>query len=95
MDKIYICSPYRGDVKENVRHARQYCFCSMLDGMPIAPHLYSTQFLHDACESVRDRGISWGLQLLAECKEIRVFADEVSDGMVAEIQEAKAFHSRD
>ena len=67
MDKIYICSPYRGDVKENVRRARQYCFCSMIDGIPIAPHLYSTQFLHDACESDRDRGISWGLQLLAEC----------------------------
>ena len=31
----------------------------------------------------------WGKALLAECKEMRVYADEVSEGMIEEIPEAR------
>ncbi len=37
---VYICSPYSGDVKANVKAARKYCRYAVDKGyMPIAPHL--------------------------------------------------------
>ena len=89
MDKIYICSPYRGDVAKNIENVKRYCSRVMYEGMPIAPHLYFTQFLDDTFTTDRMRGMQFGLELLKECKEIRVFADEVSEGMIEEIKEAK------
>ena len=26
MDKIYICSPYRGDIAKNIERVKRYCF---------------------------------------------------------------------
>lgn len=89
MDKIYICSPYRGDTKKNIENVKRYCHYATWDGIPIAPHLYFTQFLDDDSTSDRWRGIRWGLALLAECREIRVYADEVTEGMIEEIKEAQ------
>lgn len=89
MDKIYICSPYRGDVKKNNENVKRYCRYNAWDGIPIAPHLYFTQFLDDNSSGDRWRGIQWGLALLKECKEIRVYADEVTEGMIEEIKAAK------
>lgn len=89
MDKIYICSPYRGDVAKNIENVKRYCSRVMYEGMPIAPHLYFTQFLDDTFTTDRMRGMQFGLELLKECKEIRVFADEVSEGMIEEIKEAR------
>ena len=37
--------------------------------------------------SHRSRGICWGLALLAECKEVRVYADEITEGMMEEMME--------
>ena len=88
MDKIYICSPYRGDVAKNIENVKRYCSRVMYEGMPIAPHLYFTQFVDDTFTTDRMRGMQFGLELLKECKEIRVFADEVSEGMIEEIKEA-------
>lgn len=49
MRKIYICSALRGNVDENIRKAR--CFCEYVareyQAIPIAPHIYFTQFLND------------------------------------------------
>lgn len=89
MKKIYICSPYRGDVKKNIENVKRYCQDAGWDGIPIAPHLYFTQFLNDDRSSDRSRGIRWGLALLAGCDEVRVFADEVSEGMIEEIAYAR------
>lgn len=89
MKKIFICSPYRGDVKKNIENVKRYCMYSGWDGIPIAPHLYFTQFLDDSSTADRHRGLRWGLALLAECEEVRVYADEVTEGMIDEINEAK------
>ena len=89
MDKIFICSPYRGDVEENLKKVKRYCSYTAYDGIPIAPHLYFTQFLDDNYPSDRYLGIRMGLALLKECKEVRVYADEVSEGMIEEIKEAQ------
>lgn len=87
MNKIFVCSPYRGDVKKNLENVKRYCRDVSYDGMPIAPHLYFTQFLDERYD--RYKGMSWGKSLLAECKEMRVYADEVSEGMIEEVQEAR------
>lgn len=89
MDKIFICSPYKGDVKKNIENVKRYCIFNAWDGIPIAPHLYFTQFLNDESSSDRWRGTRWNLALLAECKEVKVYADEVTEGMIEEIKEAR------
>lgn len=86
MDKIFICSPYRGNIEKNVANAKRYCRYVEYDGIPIAPHLYFTQFLNEEYE--RYKGMLWGKALLAECKEMYVFADEVTEGMIEEIKTA-------
>lgn len=90
MDKIFICSPYRGDVKKNIENVKRYCSYFSYEGIPIAPHLYFTQFLDERYD--RYKGMCWGKALLAECKEMYVFADEVTEGMIEEIQEARKLH---
>ena len=86
---IFISSPLKGDVKKNTENARRYCSYNAWDSIPIAPHLYFPQFLNDEMPSERNRGIRWGLKLLAECKEMKVYADEVTEGMIEEIKEAR------
>lgn len=51
---VYICSPYRGNVRRNTSIARQICrsVIKSSDGLavPVAPHLLYTQFLNDEIE---------------------------------------------
>lgn len=58
MDKIFICSPYRGDVKKNIENVKRYCNYFSYEGIPIAPHLYFTQFLDEKYD--RYKGMRWG-----------------------------------
>lgn len=89
MKKVYICSPYRGSIEENSSNAKKYCKQAILNGcLPIAPHVYFTQFLDDNNESERSAGMSCGLQLLSECEEIWVFGNEITNGMKVEIEYA-------
>ena len=45
MQKIYVCSPYKGNTKENVKNARLYSrFITFLGLLPITSHIYYTQF---------------------------------------------------
>ncbi len=85
MKKIFICSPYRGNVRKNVRAARSYCRKAALLGfIPIAPHLLFTQFLDDCVESERNLGIEAGIALMKTCESVWVFG-EPSQGMLTEI----------
>ena len=86
MRKVYICSPYRGDVDRNVANARRYCRMAVEKGfIPVAPHIYFTQFLDDAIESERVAGINAGIELMNECCEVWVF-DSPTEGMRQEIE---------
>ena len=91
MDKIFICSPYREDVKKNIENVKCYCSYFFYEGIPIVPHLYFTQFLDEKYDRYKG-GMHCGKALLAECKEMYVFADEVTEGMIEEIQEARKLH---
>ena len=87
--KIYVASPYAGNVAENVAAAVRYCRKVIDDGyMPVAGHLLYPQILDDNDPEERDLGLLFGLALLRTCDEVWVFGT-VSDGVEKEIEEAK------
>ena len=88
--KVYICSPYRGSILVNMEKAKDFCMWAVLEKcvMPIAPHIYFTQFLDDDSEDQRVFGMDMGIQWLRECSEIWVLGETLSEGMTREIAEA-------
>ena len=91
MKKIYVCSRLRGDVETNIENAKRYCeyVVKVCGAIPIAPHIYFTQFLDDSLDEERAFGTFAGLQLLSECDELWYFGDSISKGMVTETIAAK------
>lgn len=87
MQKIYICSALRGAMEENIRKARVYCEYVVREHgkIPIAPHIYLTQFLDDNISADREFGLKAGLSLLLECDELWYFGDQITRGMTDEI----------
>ncbi len=87
---VYVCSPYAGNVEENVHNARRYCRFAYEHGViPLAPHLHFPQFLDDSNEKERADGLWMGMILLNKCQQLWVFGDTVSSGMKAEIERAE------
>ena len=86
---IYICSPLRGDYSKNIGRALKYCREVALQGdIPIAPHIYFTQFLDDTIPSEREIGLKFGLELVKLCDMVYVYG-KPSEGMQAEIKLAE------
>ena len=89
MKLVYICSPYAGDVENNVRFAKTVCRYAMKQGCaPVAVHLLYPQILNDAVPSERKAGIRMGLRVLVSCEELWVCGGTVSHGMSCEIAKA-------
>ena len=94
MDKVYICSPLSNSnpeiVESNKGVAKEICKMFInLGFIPIAPHIYFTQFLNDNDENQRLLGMQTGLELLKECKFMYIFDDyKISNGMRKEINYA-------
>ena len=87
---VYICSPYAGDIEQNVAAAQRYCRYAVNAGyIPIAPHLLFPQFLNDADPNERQLGLFFGNALMSKCSEVWVFGSHISAGMQAEISRAK------
>ena len=97
MPLTYICSPYKGEVEENVQNARRYCAFALAQGaLPIAPHLLFPQFLGteavchaEETEETRELALHMGMILLTKCRELWFFGNVVSDGMKREINRAR------
>lgn len=88
---IYICSPLRGDYQRNQQCAKEYCRVAFEMGfIPIAPHIYFTQFLDDDKQTEREQGMAAGLELLKECSELWAFIPDSgpTDGMRQEMEMA-------
>ena len=71
---VYICSPFAGDVENNVNMARVYSRFAVRNAcIPIAPHLLFPQFMDDSIPAERAIGIFMGMVLLeigrASCRE--------------------------
>lgn len=90
---IYVCSPLRGNTKQNLKNTRSYCryiATQVPNAMPLAPHLYCTDFLDDDDPAERTLGMTYGIQLLALCDELWAFGiDHPSEGMKQELRYAK------
>lgn len=93
---VYVCSPLRGDIENNIKKAERYCreiVKKYTDVFPFAPHIYCTRFLDDTIPEEREKGITLGNFMLDKCDELWVFGvqnlQEASTGMKAEIQLAK------
>ena len=85
---VYICSPFSGDVENNVIKAQKYSRYALDEGnIPIAPHLLFPQFMSD--ESERRLAMHFNYVLLGKCKEVWVFGDYISTGMAEEIKIAE------
>jgi len=86
---VYICSPCRGNVSENLNRTQMYSTLALSRGYtPIAPHLMYRDLLSDNKPKERERALAIGLQLLSLCREIWVFGDTISEGMQGEIDYA-------
>lgn len=87
---IYICSPYSGNVENNIESARRYSrFAVEMGYIPFTPHLLYPQFLDDSNPAERSLGLFFGNVLMAKCTEVWVFGNYISPGMNAEIERAK------
>lgn len=97
---IYVSSPYRSyadnegrrklQVARNIGVAKTACErVARLGAIPIAPHLYFTQFLNDEDSEDRVLGMKLGLDVLESCDELWLVTDSlISTGMMAELEKA-------
>jgi len=86
---VYIASPYKGDMKRNLRKAAKYTAAAIKQGkIPIAPHLFYSAVLDDTDAQERQTGMSIGIDLLTICSELWAFG-KPSEGMAKEIEIAK------
>jgi hypothetical protein len=70
---VYICSPLRGAIEENIKKAHRYCeYAAGCDVIPLAPHTIFTAYLQDTIPEQRAQGLKMGLELLKRCDEIWV-----------------------
>lgn len=90
MKKVFICSQYRGNIKDNARRAIYYAGIVAKSGcIPIVPHIYFPTFLDEDDPNERMTGIEMGLELMDICDTIYVFGFEISEGMKFELEHAK------
>ena len=90
---VYICSPYAGDVENNVNMARVYSRFAVRNAcIPLAPHLLFPQFMDDGVPAERNIALFMGIVLLTKCEQVWVFGDTISKGMAAEIEKAEKKH---
>lgn len=84
---VYICSPYSGDIEDNVKLARTLCAHAVArHTIPLAPHLLFPQFMDDTDPDARDLAMFFNRILLSKCEAIWVYTARVSAGMRAEIE---------
>lgn len=87
---VYICSPYAGDVENNINNARKYSrFAVEQNAIPVTPHLLYPQFMDDDNENEREMAMHFNYVLLGKCSEVWVFGGVISRGMAREIALAK------
>lgn len=87
---VYVCSPYAGDIENNVKNAKTYSrFAVENNAIPVTPHLLYPQFMDDKNEFEREMAIHFNYVLLGKCTELWVFGGVVSCSMAREIGVAK------
>lgn len=84
---LYVCSPYRGEIRRNKEYARELTREAINRGFaPVTVHLYLTEVLDDNKPKERNRGMAAGQEILKRCGYI-LLGDRygISEGMKEEI----------
>ncbi len=84
---VYVCSPFRGEVRRNKEYARELTKAALNSGFaPVTVHLYLTEVLDDNEPQERSRGMAAGRDIMLGCKYILI-GDKYgeSEGMKEEI----------
>lgn len=88
---LYIASPLRGDVEQNIQNAMRYCAKAIEEGyIPLAPHVMYRGIFDDEVPEERQTALDIGKDMLEKCSNMWVCGDRVSEGMQGEIEKAKA-----
>jgi len=86
MKVVFVCSPFQGK-QENIEKARRYCKFVLEKGcIPIAPHVYFSQFMDDNNPADRRKALEMNKKLLKFCDELWIFGNEITEGMREEIE---------
>ena len=89
MKLVYVASPVRGDVEENLKRASRYCeYVAGCGHIPIAPHVAWQGFLPESPDN-REKALALGMKLMEYCSEVWCMGDEISPGMQGEIEAAE------
>lgn len=90
-DLIYVCSPYRGEIRRNKEYARELTRAAINSGFaPVTVHLYLTEVLDDNKPDEREKGMIAGKKLLGRCSYILIGERYGrSSGMIGEINLAE------
>lgn len=90
MQKVFICSPYRGDIEHNIEVARYAGHIAAKTGyVPVIPHLIYPQFLDDNIPDERILGIQLGAELLKASDMMWLIGSKITKGMKYELEIAK------
>jgi len=91
MKRVFICSPFAGDIERNVEIAKKLCCMAMDQGYaPFAPHPLYPRFVDDHDPKERSAGISCGLAYMETCSEVWAFTGNgISKGMQQELSHAR------
>ncbi len=86
MKIVFVCSPFQGR-EENIEKAKRYCRKIVDMGhIPVAPHVYFSQFMDDSNPQDRRKALEMNKKLLEFCDELWVFGSEITEGMREEIE---------
>lgn len=90
VDLVFICSPYRGDVKRNSAIAKAMCIEAIDRGLvPIAPHLLYPRIVDSGSPDDRQVGLTCAKRVLVACQGMWVYEGCVAtSGMRDEISVA-------
>ena len=90
MKRIYVASPYAGDIEKNIEFAKNACQFVMKQGHAFfCPHLLYPSILNENNPDERQLGLDMGIAMLKNCDELWCFGERISQGMMAEIEEAQ------
>lgn len=84
---LYVCSPYRGEIRRNKEYARELTKAALNSGFaPVTVHLYLTEVLDEDKPEERNRGMAAGQDILKKCSYILLGEKYgISEGMKEEI----------
>ena len=93
MKKVFICSPYRGDIEKNTELAKHIGrLAAVCEYVPVIPHMLFPQFLHDSDPKERIMELCMGAELLKCCDSLWIIGNTITKGMHFVIDKAKEWN---